>query len=82
MNQEELTALLVNARRHKKLSQEQVVLLMNNIITRQYYGMIENGERRPSVEVAKSISKVLGINWTVFFEVKSNQKLLSEPKPA
>ncbi|UZH08040.1 helix-turn-helix transcriptional regulator [Heyndrickxia coagulans] len=44
-------------------------------MTRQYYGMIENGERRPSVEVAKAIAKVLKIKWTIFFEINSNQKL-------
>ncbi|MBO8163911.1 MAG: helix-turn-helix transcriptional regulator [Brevibacillus sp.] len=82
MTKEELTALLVEARKRKRLSQEQVVLLTNHIITRQYYGMIENGERRPSVEVAKALSKVLGIKWTVFFDVKSNQRLPDKSKPA
>ncbi|QNK89397.1 helix-turn-helix transcriptional regulator [Sporosarcina sp. resist] len=41
-------------------------------ITRQFYGMIENGERRPSVEVAKKIGSFLGLDWTIFFEVESN----------
>lgn len=36
-------------------------------ITQQMYWMIENGERRPSVETAKKIAAVLGFNWTLFF---------------
>lgn len=44
-------------------------------IERQYYGMIENGVRNPSVAVAKRISNVLGFNWTLFFEQKGNETL-------
>lgn len=36
-------------------------------ITQQMYWMIENGERRPSVETAKKIAAVLGFDWTMFF---------------
>lgn len=39
-------------------------------ITEGYYSMIENGMRRPSVEVAKRIAAVLGFDWTRFFEEK------------
>lgn len=39
-------------------------------ITQQMYWMIENGERRPSVETAKKIAAVLGFNWTMFFPDK------------
>ncbi|MFO1442658.1 helix-turn-helix transcriptional regulator [Bacillus sp. Bva_UNVM-123] len=41
---------------------------MDSGIKRPYYTMIENGSRNPSVEVAKKIAKVLGFNWTFFFE--------------
>ena len=75
MNKEQLKIILVNARNDKKLTHEQVASLTEKGITRQYYGMIENGERRPSVDVAKSIGKVLDIDWTIFFELKCNQKL-------
>ncbi len=34
--------------------------------------MVENGDRRPSVDVAKAIAKVLDIDWTIFFESESN----------
>lgn len=37
-------------------------------ISRGAYGNIENGERRPSVEVAKRIAGVLGFDWTRFYE--------------
>ncbi len=37
-------------------------------VTQQYYNFIENGKRRPSVEVAKRIAAVLGFDWTRFFE--------------
>lgn len=75
MTKDELKAILLTARKNKDLSQEQVVNLAECNITRQYYGMIENVERRPSVEVAKAIAKVLGIHWTLFFEIESNQTL-------
>lgn len=75
MTKEELKRILVNARNEKGLTQEQVVELSGSIITRQHYGMIENGERRPSVEVAKRIAPILGVPWTIFFEIESNQKL-------
>lgn len=37
-------------------------------ITQQFYNFIENGRRRPSVDVAKRIAAVLGFEWTRFFE--------------
>lgn len=37
-------------------------------VARGTYSNIENGERRPSVEVAKRIAAVLGFPWTRFFE--------------
>lgn len=36
-------------------------------ISESFYCMIENGERRPSVETAKKIAAVLGFDWTEFF---------------
>ena len=34
----------------------------------QYIWMIENGERKPSVKVAKRIASVLDFDWTEFFK--------------
>jgi len=47
-------------------TQEEIARLVG--ITRQYYGMIENGHRRPRVAVAKKIGAVLGFDWTIFFD--------------
>ena len=69
---------LINARKSKKFTQEYVA--EQSEITRQYYGMIENGERTPSVNIAKKIGSVLGIEWTIFFDHNSNLGLLIEDK--
>ena len=45
-------------------------------IERAYYTMIESGNRKPSVTVAKSIANTLGFDWTLFFNEKSNETLL------
>ena len=76
MTKEELKRHLVEARNKKGLTHEQVASLTDNLITRQYYGMIENGVKRPSVDVAQAIAKVLEIEWTIFFNLKGNQKFL------
>nr|DAM00106.1 MAG TPA: Helix-turn-helix XRE-family like protein [Caudoviricetes sp.] len=77
MNQQDLKALLISKREKLGLTHQDVATKSKASITRQYYGMIERGERRPSVDVAKKISNVLGIDWTIFFNIKSNQKLLN-----
>lgn len=65
------------------LTHEEVAQLVG--IKRQYYSMIENGNRNPSVNVAKKIGHVLNLEWTLFFEDKGNETLLTdqeELKPA
>ena len=42
-------------------------------ITQPAYNMIENSNMNPSVETAKAIAKVLGFNWTRFFEEEEKQ---------
>lgn len=37
-------------------------------ISESYYCLIENKERRPSVEIAKKIGKSFGFDWTKFYE--------------
>ncbi|WP_412758950.1 helix-turn-helix transcriptional regulator [Metabacillus fastidiosus] len=44
-------------------------------IERSYYTMIESGNRKPSVTVAKSIGNTLGFDWTIFFSEKCNESL-------
>lgn len=36
-------------------------------ISRQYYNQIENNKKTPSVDLAKRISELLGVEWTIFF---------------
>lgn len=78
MTKEQLKQMLIKARKEKSLTHEEVALLTSAGISRQYYGMIENGERRPSVEIAKSIADVLDIDWTIFFEITGNHSLQTE----
>lgn len=49
----------------KGLTMRQVSEASN--ISESFYSMIENGERRPSVETAKKIAAVLGFDWTMFY---------------
>lgn len=43
--------------------------------TMQYYNMIENGKKIPSVQLSKKIASILGTDWTIFFNNEVNQKL-------
>lgn len=42
--------------------------------TMQYYNMIENGKKIPSVQLSKKIASILGTDWTIFFNNEINQK--------
>lgn len=75
MTSEEFQALLLKKRTELGYSQQDVVKLSEANISRQHYSLIENGDRRPSVEVAKKIGALLGLKWTLFFEAEGNQKL-------
>lgn len=41
-------------------------------ISESFYSLIENGNRRPSVEVAKRLGDALGFDWTLFFTETSD----------
>lgn len=60
---------LIKARNNA--THEEVAQLVG--IKRQYYSMIENGTRTPSVGVAKKIGAVLGFDWTIFFNDLGNE---------
>lgn len=75
MDSTELKELLLECRSKRGLSHQDVADLSGANISRQFYGMIENGERRPSPEVAMKLAEFLGIEWTIFFEVKGNERL-------
>jgi putative transcriptional regulator len=66
---------LTTARKNKNLTHESIAEKVG--ITRQYYGMIENGERTPSVYIARKIGEILEFDWTLFFEQSSNLGLLN-----
>lgn len=68
---------LEQIRESKGLTQQNVADKTN--ISRQFYGMIENGERNPSVSVAKRIGAILDFDWTYFFNDKC-YKTLRESK--
>lgn len=47
-------------------------------ISRQYYNSIENNRRTPSVILAKKIAKLLGLDWTIFFNDQVNKQATEE----
>lgn len=53
-------------RRRNGLTQEETANLSG--ISRSYYTHIEQGNKTPTVKVAKAIAGVLGFNWTLLFE--------------
>ncbi len=57
----------------KKMTHDDVAKVSG--IERAYYTMIEQGKRRPSVQVAKAIATVLDFDWVLFFDEKSNETL-------
>lgn len=57
--------VLKEKRLKRNLTMRQVSEASN--ISESFYSMIENGERRPSVETAKKIAAVLGFDWTLFY---------------
>ena len=57
---------LIDRRHDKKLSQAYVAKECN--ITQQMYCYIENGKKRPGIELAKKIAEVLNFSWTRFYE--------------
>lgn len=57
--------IIQERRKNLGMSHENVANLTG--IDRSYYTKIENG-LRPSVKVAQAIARVLGIEWTIFFE--------------
>lgn len=57
---------LIKKRESKNKSQEQLAEECN--VTQMAISNIENGYRRPSPELSKKIAKVLGFEWTKFYE--------------
>lgn len=57
---------LNSKRKEKNLTMSQVAEQTG--ISLSFYCQIENGDRNPSVDVAKKIAKVLDFDWTLLFE--------------
>ncbi len=57
---------LKRIRENQEITQRQLSLELD--ISESYYSLIENGERRPSPEVAQKIAAFLGgFEWTRFY---------------
>ncbi|MBI4855820.1 MAG: helix-turn-helix transcriptional regulator [Acetobacterium woodii] len=65
---------LIDYRDKNGLSQSELAVKVR--VSREYISMIENGNRNPSVEVAKRIANALGFEWEYFFNENSNETLL------
>lgn len=65
-------------KRRATLNMTQYYVASHSGIQRAYYTAIENGDRRPSVDVAKRIALVLNFDWTIFFDDKGVKSLHSE----
>lgn len=57
---------LKEIREKNGINQQQLAEIVG--ISREYITMIENGQRTPSVNVAKKIAEIFDIEWTIFFE--------------
>ncbi len=57
---------LKQKRLNKRYTQKEVAEKVQ--IMRASYTQIENGTRRPSVETAKKIARLLDFDWTRFFD--------------
>lgn len=57
--------IVLEKRKELKLTQEEIAKKLN--VSRQYYNAIENFKKSPSVELAKELADILGLEWTIFF---------------
>jgi len=57
---------LINLRNIKGFTQKEVSAMCG--ISRSFYADIEQGTRNPKPLTAQDIGKVLGFDWTLFFE--------------
>lgn len=58
-------SIIEEKRKMMKLTQEEAAHRLN--VSRQYYNALENNKKTPSVEIAKAVGELLGLNWTIFF---------------
>lgn len=60
---------LIGIRRARGMSQQAVAEAVG--VKQPTYWQYEHGQVSPSVPVAKKIAKLLGFDWTLFFEERS-----------
>ena len=63
---------LKNIREQKNMTQNEIATKSG--ISRQYYGLIETGERKVPVWTAKKIAAALGFEWQRFYEDEEVRK--------
>lgn len=66
MNMERSREHLIQARRQKGYTQEDVAKLVR--ISRVAYNRIERGKMNPSIPVAKKIGEVVGMEWPDLYD--------------
>lgn len=65
---------LIKLRKERGMTQQQVAEILG--ITRSFYGMIETGDRNPTLELAKRIAELFQVEIEqIFFGEKSNETL-------
>jgi len=65
---------LIRLRKDRKMSQQQVAEILG--ITRSFYGMIETGDRNPTLNLAKRIAELFQVDIEeIFFDDKSHTAL-------
>ena len=65
--------VIYNARRAKDLSQEEVCAISG--ISRSMISFIENGRRKPSMEMLDKLAKAMGYKLVITFEDNSVDKI-------
>ena len=74
-----MTNIIKTAR--KRLGKAQTDISEEIGITQAALSLMENGRRRPSVEVAKRLGVALGVDWTLFFEESGGNEAEDAKKP-
>ena len=67
----ELVEQLKLKRGAKGLTQKEVSEKLG--VSKEYYNMIENDKKTPSVSIAKEIGKILEIDWTLFYDEEAKK---------
>jgi len=65
--------VIYNARRAKNLSQEEVCAISG--ISRSMLSFVENGRRKPSMEMLDKLAKAMGYKLMITFEDNSASKI-------